>query len=353
MGDGPYDKDLGTPYLARIPSFSVFSHLVAPTLSGRKANAKVATQAPRKAIELFSDRVGVKDAFLHRFEFLSEKKICKRLQMNRLSGGAGEIRTGGTSNGPSQTGQTPSSSATMQAGQWEFVATPNTSQPVYLEVNLTGSNAAIGSTVFNTSLFQFGGGIGGEFSDCGNWQTNNQVTNGSFSGTLSSPGSTAPLNQVTYAGTLASNGQTVTSGSYSAPDSTLCSLASNNSTGTFTGYIVASLNGTFTGTLNGSNGADQISIQVSQDGNFGITASGTASQAGLTTTLSVTPAGSVSDNTGGYSNVIGATLQGSGTSTNVNGSRTFQFLGHFNPAGTQISIVLFGQATETGTLTKQ
>jgi hypothetical protein len=51
------------------------------------------------------------------------------------------------------------SSATMQTGQWEFVATPsNGGKPVYFEVNLAGSNAAINSTVFNTALFQFGGG---------------------------------------------------------------------------------------------------------------------------------------------------------------------------------------------------
>src|SRR5271157_3152604 len=138
---------------------------------------------------------------------------------------------GGSSSSSSTNNPTTPSSAAMQAGQWEFVATPSSSsEPVYVEVNLAGSNAAIGSTVYNTSLFQFGGGIGGQFSDCGNWETSNQVgTSNSFSGTLSSPGSTPPLNQVTYTGTLASNGQTFSNGSYSAPDSSLCLLASNNS----------------------------------------------------------------------------------------------------------------------------
>jgi hypothetical protein len=60
--------------------------------------------------------------------------------------------------------QVPASNVTMQAGQWEFVATPATGgPPVYIEANLAGSNAAIGSTVFNTGLFQFGGAIGGQF----------------------------------------------------------------------------------------------------------------------------------------------------------------------------------------------
>ena len=247
--------------------------------------------------------------------------------------------------------------ATMQAGQWEFVATPATGgQPVYVEVNLAGSNAAIGSTVFNTGLFQFGGAIGGQFSDCANWVTSNQVTGGtSFAGTLSSPGSTPPTNQITYTGTLAARGQSITSGSYSAPQSTLCGLANSQSTGTLTGYVVVPLNGTFVGTLvGGSNGADQITVQVTQDSNFGITAVGTSRTTGLTTTLSISPAGTSTDNTGGYSNVIGATVQANGTTSNVNGNSTFQVFGHINPTGTQIQIVSIGQSgTETGTLTKQ
>src|SRR5882762_8361912 len=97
----------------------------------------------------------------------------------------------GSSSGSSSGGPPPSPSATMQTGQWEFVATPTSSaKPVYVEVNLTGSNAAISSTVFNTALFQFGGSVGGQFSDCVNWITSSQVTGGSFTGTLSSPGST-------------------------------------------------------------------------------------------------------------------------------------------------------------------
>ena len=268
---------------------------------------------------------------------------------------------GGTSTAPPSPSSPPapssSQSAMMQTGQWEFVATPATGgKPVYFEVNLAGSNAAIGSTVFNTGIFQFGGTVGGVFSDCGNWETSDEVTeNSSFSGTLSSPGSTPPENQITYTGTLSSNGQAVSAGSYSSPNSSLCGLAGNSGSGTLTGYIVTPLNGTFSGTLTGTSaGPDNITIQVMQDSNFGITATGTSVQNLVTTTLSISPAGSSTDNTGGYSNVIGATVQGSGTSSNVNGNSKFQVFGHMNPAGTQIQIVSFGQSgTETGTLTKQ
>jgi hypothetical protein len=263
---------------------------------------------------------------------------------------------GGSTTAPPSSAPT-TSSATMQTGQWEFAATPSTgSKPIYFELNLTGSNAGIGSTVFNTGLFQFGGQVGGLFADCGNWETSNAVnSSGAFSGTLSSPGSTPPENQVALTGTLATNGQAVAEGTYSAPESTLCSLVSGPSTGTLSGYTVTPLNGTFSGTLTGTSaGPDQITIQVSQDANFGITATGTSVQNLVTTSLSIVPAGSSTDNTGGYSNVIGATVQGSGTSSNINGTSTFQVFGHFNAAGTQIQIVSFGQSgTETGTLTKQ
>jgi hypothetical protein len=264
---------------------------------------------------------------------------------------------GNSSGGAPQNNQTTPSNASMQLGQWEFVATPAVGgNPVYVEVNLSGSNAAISSTVLNTALFQFGGGIGGQFSDCVNWETNGSVTqNNGLSGLLSSPGSTPPINQITYNGTLAPSGQAVSGGSYSEPDSSLCSLANSTSTGTFTGYIVAPLNGTFSGTLSGTSaGPDKITIQVAQDSNFGITATGTSLQNLVTTTLSIAPAGAPTDNTGGYSNVIGATVQANGTSSNVNGNSTFQVFGHINPAGTQIQIVSTGNSgTETGTLTKQ
>jgi hypothetical protein len=122
-------------------------------------------------------------------------------------------------------------------------------------------------------------------------------------------------------------------------------------------YTVAPVSGTFTGTLNGSSsGPDQISVQVSQDSNYGITASGTSVQAGVTTSLSISPSDANPNGSVGttYSNVIGATVQASGTSSNVNGNGTFQVFGHFDPKATQIQIGYTGNAgIETGTLTKQ
>jgi hypothetical protein len=269
------------------------------------------------------------------------------------------VLTGCGGSGTSTTSPPPTS-ATMQAGQWEFVATPPSgATPVYLETNLVLSPGQVASSVFNTNLFRFGGPIGGLFSDCGNFDTSASVTNGMLGGmtapqvgVLQSPGTNGP--EANFVATIASDGKSVSAGSYTDYAS-FCGLAPAQSSGTFTGYIVTPLNGTFVGTLNGSSaGADQLTIHVTQDSNFGITASGSSLQAGVTTTLSIAPAGSPTSNTGGYSNVIGATLQANGTASNVNGNSTFQVFGHLNPAGTQIQIVVFDQSgTETGTLTKQ
>jgi hypothetical protein len=266
--------------------------------------------------------------------------------------------------GGSTTTSTPNpQAATMQAGQWEFVATPNSAgaKPVYLEANFVLSPNQVTSTVFNTNLFQFGGAIGGQFSDCANWTTDAVVANGVLGGTLpdgvsggtlQSPGSSGV--EANFTATIASNGQSVSGGSYT-DDATFCGLEPAKSSGTFTGYTVTPLDGTFSGTLIGTSaGADKITIQVTQDSNFGITATGTSVQNLVTTTLSIFPAGSSTDNIGGNSNVVGATVQANGTTSNVNGNSTFQVFGHINPAGTQIQVVSVGQSgTETGTLTKQ
>jgi hypothetical protein len=263
---------------------------------------------------------------------------------------------GGSSTSPSSP-STPQG-ATMQAGQWEFVATPTSgAKPVYLETNLVVSPnlAGVSSNTSNTNLFQFGGQIGGQFSDCQNWTTTAVIADGVLGGTLpdgvsggtlQSPGSTGTGVEATFSATIASNGQSVSGGSYTDYDS-FCGFEPLQSSGTFTGYIVAPLNGTFAGTLSGNSaGTDQITIQVTQDSNFGITATGTSLQAGLTTSLSISPA------TGG-SNVVGATVQANGTSSNANGNSTFQVFGHINPAGTQIQVSLGLSGAETGTLTKQ
>ena len=251
----------------------------------------------------------------------------------------------GTSNPPPPTGPT------MQAGQWEFVATPTSgAKPVYLEADLVLSPGQVTSAHLQTNLFQFGGPIGGVFSNCLGYDASASVANGILGGmstpqvgVLEASGSL----EANFSATIDSNGQSVSGGSYT-DYATFCGFESAKTSGTFTGYIVAPLNGTFSGTLSGTS-SDQITIQITQDSNLGITATGTSVRAGVTTNLSISPAGSSSN-----SNIIGATVQGNGTTSNVNGNSTFGVFGHFNPKGTQIQIVgNFQWGTETGTLTKQ
>ncbi len=252
----------------------------------------------------------------------------------------------GTSTTPPPTG------ATMQAGQWEFVATPTSgAKPVYLETDLVLSPGQVTSGHLQTSVFQFGGPIGGQFSNCGGYDLYASVANGILGG-MSTPNvgvlESQPNLEANFTATIASDGKSVSGGSYTDYAS-FCGFESGKTSGTFTGYIAAPLNGTFSGTLSGTS-SDQITIQITQDSNFGITATGTSVQAGVTTNLSISPAAGPSST----SNIIGATVYGGGTTSNVNGNSTFGVFGHFNPTGTQIQIVgNFQWGTETGTLTKQ
>jgi hypothetical protein len=239
----------------------------------------------------------------------------------------------------SNSGGSPPSSATMQAGQWEFVATPTNGQPVFVEVNLTVSGDTVSSTLPNTELFQ---PTGSTFSVCTNLTVNGSMSNGILTGTLRSSSVSA-----TFSGaTIASDGKSVSGGSYNALN--LCGLAANQSSGIFTGYAVAPLNGTFSGTITGSGQPQQITIQITQDFNFGITASGTSIQSGVTSTLAISPNSNLPFNV----DIKGAIVFASGTATNVNGTTQFTLLGHLNPTATQITI-LDQTGTQTGTLTKQ
>lgn len=267
--------------------------------------------------------------------------------------GSASKSSSGSSGGNGGSGGGNGSNVTMQQGQWEFVASSG-GTPLYIEANLTDSGSGIFSTVYNTG---FGaneatgqGGDGSGFGFCANLTTDGTISSNNLTGTITSPGASSQVGS--FSAVIAANGQSVSGGSYSGGS---CSFVSWT-TGTLTGYTVAPLNGTFSGTLTTTSGPDQITLSITQNANFGITASGTSLQNGVTTSLAISPDGTPTDNTNGYSNVIGATIQASGTGTSVNGSSTFQVFGHFNPSGTQITIGAIDQPggeLETGTLTKQ
>ncbi|HTF25468.1 MAG TPA: hypothetical protein VK937_16415 [Candidatus Limnocylindria bacterium] len=186
----------------------------------------------------------------------------------------------------------------------------------------------------------------GLFSYCEGWNFDSTLSNNALSGSWYAPSS--PATAATFsAGALSSNGQAISGGSYSSSNP-FCSFEPGPTAGTFTGYVVAPLNGTFTGTLTGtSSGPDQITIHVIQDSTFGVTVSGTSVQNGVTSNLSISPSATSTD-------VVGAVISAFGTETNINGSWRFGLFGHFNPAGTQITIAADTRSGfESGPLTKQ
>jgi hypothetical protein len=238
-------------------------------------------------------------------------------------------------------GGNPPAFGVMQAGQWEFVATPTNAPPVFVETNLIVSGTSVSATQPNVELFEPNGST---FSACTNFTISASMANGVLAGTMTGVGSGV---QTTFSGaTVASGGISVSGGSYTSPN--LCGLAANQSSGTFTGNAIAPLNGTFSGTITGSGQTQQVAIHVTQDSNFGLTVTGTSVQSGVTSTISISPNSNLPFNT----DIRGAFVYANGTATNVNGTSPFQVLAHINPTATQITII-DQSGVQSGTLTKQ
>ena len=260
----------------------------------------------------------------------------------------GVLAACGTTSG-SSSGNGGSTNATMQAGQWEFAVTPTNGDPKYfVEANLTDSGNGIFSAPVNTTDYCYGG------TEDSGVTVNGTIEGDALTGSVAvaNGGPTVPISA-----TIASGGKSVSQGTIgSGLDCVEYSWqlgSNNNNSGTFTGYTVAPANGTFAGTLTSSMyGPDVVTVNISQDANFGITVSGTSLENAVTTNLSISPAGAML----GVNEIVGAQIQAQGTATNLNGSQQFQAIGQLNAAGTQITIIVTELETgeqQKGTLTKQ
>src|SRR5882672_2716294 len=90
----------------------------------------------------------------------------------------------------------------MQAGQWEFVATPTNAPPVFVETNLVVSGTSVSATQPNVELFEPNGST---FSACTNFTISASMTNGVLAGTMTGVGSGV---QTAFSGaTIASGGE--------------------------------------------------------------------------------------------------------------------------------------------------
>jgi hypothetical protein len=234
----------------------------------------------------------------------------------------------------------------IQLGQWEFTISPaNGNQNVYVESDLTSmADGEIVSNTTATALYwnQTGGSLTNLYSYCLGLQatfsvSGNTVTALFLEGTNEVARTTA---------TLSADGKSM-NGSFQLSDATAPCGAPIMSGGTFTGQVIAPLNGTYKGSLSDGN---QWTIQMMQNSNFDINGSGMTTAQGVTTTLSF----GLNSAAPAHNNVIGATVTGSGNATNVNGTQQLQIFGHFVPDASQVSFVItIGQNLAIGTLMRQ
>jgi hypothetical protein len=238
----------------------------------------------------------------------------------------------------------------MPSGQWEFSVVPdNGTIPMFIDMNLSETNGTLTAT--NAQIFQPAeDGISNQSGPiyCGNFNVNGAVSDDKLNGKLSwgQPAS----HFANFSGVLASNGQSLSEGTYQGE---VCLLATSpvaggvQTKGTLVGYTIPAASGTFTGTLNSSlYGADVVTISVTQNPDFSLTFTGTSIENGVTTAL--IPSSNPQNST-----VVGATVYLTGSATNVNGSAAFSIAGH--PTATQLTITNMnfgGDENVTGALTK-
>src|SRR5690348_3388708 len=110
------------------------------------------------------------------------------------------------------------------------------------------------------------------------WKLSGAITNGILTASISVGGNI----DTAVSATVAPDGKSV-SGSFSG--GSLCGFISSGATGAFTGTLVLPINGTFSGTLSGTGQQCQVTLQIAEDSNFDITASGIVISAGTVTNI--------------------------------------------------------------------
>jgi len=245
---------------------------------------------------------------------------------------------------------------TMEGGQWEYVITPDngSTYPFTMLLNANVPGTKVQFTATNALIFQpsqIGLNPAPAPISCSAYNIDASIVGSTLNGKLSWGYPAAHF--ADFSGDLAANGQSISSGTYSGG---VCSAASGPGfsgpqiKGTVTGYTIAPVNGTYSGTLTNSlYGPDVVTFTIVQNPDFSLNVSGRSVVNGVSTVL----VGS----TQLLSNfVTGATVNLSGSAQNVNGSNSFDFSGHVNPTATQLTVAFMNLGpTETliGALTKQ
>jgi hypothetical protein len=246
----------------------------------------------------------------------------------------------------------------MKGGQWEYIVTPNSgAATLNFEANVPGTNLQFDGTnamIFNPSQV----GLPGPSTMpiyCSSFAFNGEINSNSVKGNFDWGPPTQRF--ANFAGELAANGQSITSGTYSGEACTVRYGPGNpgpDFKGTFTGQIIAPANGTYSGKLTSSLfGADVVTFVITQNPDFSLNVSGTSVENGVTTIFALLPQSQSPTSLGA---VTGASVFWGGTAENVNGSQSFSFSGHLNPTATQLTATIFQvgpNETVTGTLTRQ
>ena len=130
----------------------------------------------------------------------------------------------------------------------------------------------------------------------------------------------------TLAGILAANHASISEGTVSGGN-VLCGQAVPLTT--FTAYVVPPINGTFTGTLNSSEGyQDQVSVQISENTSQQVTLTGTVTGNGVSRTVAV-PSSNPAQ-------MVGALINGGGTATDAQGTDSFHIAARHGAAASHI-----------------
>jgi hypothetical protein len=244
----------------------------------------------------------------------------------------------------------------MKGGQWEYVVTPDSGgATLNFEANVPGTNLQFNGT--NAMIFYPSQvGLTGPTTRpiyCSPFAFNGEINGNAVNGNFDWGDTSERF--ANFSGELAANGQSISNGAYSGQS---CAGGDGPGTpkpdfkGTFTGQIIAPVNGTYSGTLASSLfGADVVTFVITQNSDFSLNISGTSVENGVTTMFASLPQAPAPQ-----AAVTGANVGWGGTAENVNGSQDFSFSGHLNPMATQLTVTIFQvgpNETVTGTLTRQ
>jgi hypothetical protein len=247
----------------------------------------------------------------------------------------------------------------MKGGQWEYVVTPDTGgNALNFEANVPGTNLQFNGT--NAMIFYPSQvGLTGPTTTpiyCSPFAFNGEINGDAVKGNFDWGDTSQQF--ASFSGELAADGQSLSNGTYSGQscaDGDGPGTPKPNFKGSFTGQIIAPVNGTYSGTLTSSLfGADVVTFVITQNSDFSLNISGTSVENGVTTTFASLPQSPVPGIPQAL--VTGANVGWSGTAENVNGSKNFSFSGHLNATATQLTVTIFQvwpNETVTGTLTRQ